>query len=366
MSPEKLMDVYMNRYWSATVKKIKPYTPGEQPKDRRYIKLNTNENPYPPSPGVIEAIKLAANDTLRLYPDPSCEELRATIAQYCNLRKEQIFAGNGSDELLAFSFPAFFEPAGKPVIFAEVTYSFYPVYAVLFNTNYQLIPVDDEFNVPVEGYFQENGGIIIANPNAPTGIGIPLDSIEAILDKNEDSVVIIDEAYIDFGGQSALPLIDDYPNLLVIRTLSKSHSLAGLRVGYAAGNEGLIEGITRIKDSVNSYTLDRLALVGAREAIADDAYFQSTRSKIIKTRKRVSVALAGMGFQVIPSQANFIFISSERCPAGDLFRQLRGKGILVRYFDKPKIDNFIRVTVGTDPEMDCFLEAIAVICDQRI
>jgi histidinol-phosphate aminotransferase len=356
----------MSRYWSATVKNIKPYIPGEQPKDRRYIKLNTNENPYPPSPNVIEAIKLAANDTLRLYPDPSCEELRVTIARYCNLRKEQIFAGNGSDELLAFSFPAFFEPAGKPVIFAEVTYSFYPVYAVLFNTNYRLISVDEEFNVPEEGYCQENGGIIIANPNAPSGIGITRDSIKAILDRNEDSVVIIDEAYIDFGGQSALPLIDDYPNLLVIRTLSKSHSLAGLRVGYAAGDEGLIEGITRIKDSINSYTLDRLALVGAREAIRDEAYFQSTRSKIIKTRNRVSAALAGMGFQVIPSQANFIFISNERCPARELFRQLREKGILVRYFDKPKIDNFIRVTVGTDPEMDSFLEAIAVICDQRI
>jgi histidinol-phosphate aminotransferase len=357
---------YMNRYWSKAVKNIKPYIPGEQPKDRRYIKLNTNENPYPPSPGVIEAIKLAANDTLRLYPDPCCEELRTTIARCYNLRKEQIFAGNGSDELLAFSFPAFFEPAGKPIIFAEITYSFYPVYAALFNTNYRLISVDEEFNVPVEGYCQENSGIIIANPNAPTGIGISRESIKAILDKNEDSVVIIDEAYIDFGGQSALPLINDYPNLLVIRTLSKSHSLAGLRVGYAAGDEGLIEGLTRIKDSINSYTLDRLALVGAREAIRDGAYFQSTRSKIIETRKRVSAELAQMGFQVIPSQANFIFISSQRCAARELFRQLREKGILVRYFDKPKIDNFIRVTIGTDPEMDCFLEAIAVICDQRI
>jgi histidinol-phosphate aminotransferase len=356
----------MNRYWSKAVKNIKPYTPGEQPKDRRYIKLNTNENPYPPSPAAIAAIKLAVNDTLRLYPDPCCEELRATIAQCYNLRKEQIFAGNGSDELLAFSFPAFFEPAGKPILFAEVTYSFYPVYAALFNTNYRLVPVDEEYNVSLEGYSRENGGIIIANPNAPTGIGISCDSIKTILERNEDSVVVIDEAYIDFGGQSALPLINDYSNLLVIRTLSKSHSLAGLRVGYAAGDEGLIEGIRRIKDSINSYTLDRLALVGAREAIRDSAYFQSTRSRIIKTRTRVATALAAMGFQVIPSQANFIFISSPRCPACELFRQLREKGILVRYFDKPKIDNFIRVTIGTDPEMDCFLEAIAVICGKRI
>jgi histidinol-phosphate aminotransferase len=315
---------------------------------------------------VIEAIKLAANETLRLYPDPSCEELRTTIARCFNLRKEQIFAGNGSDELLAFSFPAFFEPAGKPIIFAEITYSFYPVYAALFKTNYRLIPVDEEFNVPLEGYRQENGGIIIANPNAPTGIGITRKSIESILDRNKDTVVIIDEAYIDFGGDSALSLINDYPNLLVIRTLSKSHSLAGLRVGYAAGDEGLIEAITRIKDSMNSYTLDRLALVGAREAIQDDPYFQSTRAKIMKTRKRVSAALQGLGFRVIPSQANFIFISNESCPARELFRQLREGGILVRYFDKPKIDNFIRVTIGTDQEMDCFLEAIAIICGRRI
>jgi histidinol-phosphate aminotransferase len=351
----------MSRYWSDKVKNIKPYIPGEQPKDRKYIKLNTNENPYPPSPRVIEAIKNAADETLRLYPDPMGEELRKTIAGYYRLRKNNVFIGNGSDELLAFSFLAFFEPVGKPVLFAEVTYSFYPVYAALFNINYRLIPVDEEFNILEEGYYQDNGGIIIANPNAPSGKGVSVKTIKAILSRNENSVIIIDEAYVDFGGRSAVKLINDYPNLLVIKTLSKSHSLAGLRVGYALGNEDLIEGIIRVKNSINSYTVDRLALTGAREAIKDDNYFQETRSKIMRSRERVSARLTEMGFKVIPSQANFIFISSKQCPGHVLFQRLRGKGILVRYFDKPKIDNFIRVTIGTDEEMDCFLEEIKSI-----
>jgi histidinol-phosphate aminotransferase len=356
----------MSRYWSKTVKNIKPYVPGEQPKDRKYIKLNTNENPYPPSMKAIDAIKLAANETLRLYPDPSGDELRETIAAYFRIKKENVFIGNGSDELLAFCFPAFFEPAGLPILFAEITYSFYPVYAEFFHTPYRLIPVDDEFNVSVEGYFQENGGIIIANPNAPSGKCFSLEDIEKILQHNESNVVILDEAYVDFGGQSAVGLINCYPNVLVIRTLSKSHSLAGLRVGYALGSSELIEGITRVKDSINSYTVDRLAQTGAREAIKDDAYFQETRSKIIKTRQRVSSRLKDWGFRVIPSQANFIFVSNPQCPGCILFQKLREKGILVRYFDKPKIDNFLRVTIGTDEEMDCFLAAIAVICEKQI
>lgn len=356
----------MSKYWSQTVKNIKPYVPGEQPKDRKYIKLNTNENPYPPSRKAIDAIKLAANDTLRLYPDPSGDELRDTIAAVSGLERENVFIGNGSDEVLAFCFPAFFEPAGLPVLFAEITYIFYPVYAEFFHTPYRLVPVDDEFNVPVDGYFQENGGIIIANPNAPSGKDVSPEVIEKILQQNENSVVIIDEAYIDFGGQSAACLINRYPNLLVIRTLSKSHSLAGLRVGYALGNKELVEGITRVKDSINSYTVDRLAQAGAREAIKDDAYFLETRSKIIKTRERVSARLKSLGFRVIPSQANFIFVSNEQCPGRVLFQKLREKGILVRYFDKPKIDNYLRVSIGTDEEMDSFLEAVAVICEKRI
>jgi len=356
----------MSRYWSKTVKEIKPYVPGEQPKDRKYVKLNTNENPYPPSPQAIDAIKAAANDTLRLYPDPSGDELRDTIASSFGLKRENVFIGNGSDELLAFSFPACFEPSGLPILFAEITYSFYPVYAAFFQTPYRLIPVDDAFNIPVEGYFQENGGIIIANPNAPTGKGVSLSDIEKILKKSEKSVVILDEAYIDFGGQTAAGLINRYPNLLVIRTLSKSYSLAGLRVGFALGSAELIEGIIRVKDSINSYTVDRLAQAGAREAIKDNAYFQETRSKIIRTRERVAASLSKMGFQVIPSQANFIFASSKQYPGALLFQKLREQGILVRYFDKPKIDNFIRVTIGTDEEMDRFIDAVASICEKRI
>lgn len=356
----------MSRYWSKIVREIKPYVPGEQPKDRKYIKLNTNENPYPPSPQAIDAIKAAANETLRLYPDPSGDELRDTIAASFGLKRENVFIGNGSDELLAFSFPAFFEPSGLPILFAEITYSFYPVYAAFFQTPYRLIPVDDAFNIPVEGYFQENGGIIIANPNAPTGKGVPSSDIKKILQKNEKSAVILDEAYIDFGGETAAGLVSRYPNLLVIRTLSKSYSLAGLRVGFALGSAELIEGIIRIKDSINSYTVDRLAQAGAREAIKDDAYFQETRSKIIRTRERVAVSISKMGFHVIPSQANFIFIASPQYPGALLFQQLREQGILVRYFDKPKIDNFIRVTIGTDEEMDRFIDAVASLCEKKI
>lgn len=354
----------MSKYWSRTVRDIKPYVPGEQPKDRKYIKLNTNENPYPPSPKAVRAIVQAANDTLRLYPDPSADELRDTIAACYGLKRENVFIGNGSDELLAFCFPAFFETEGKPVLFADITYSFYPVYAEFFNTPYRLIEADDEFNIPVEGYFQANGGIIIANPNAPTGKGMSLEDIEKVLKQNDNSVVILDEAYVDFGGQSAVDLISRYPNLLVIRTLSKSYSLAGLRVGFALGSEELIEGIIRVKDSINSYTVDRLAQAGAREAVKDDAYFQLTRSKIMKTRERVSAKLKELDFRVIPSQANFIFVSHRQCPGRVLFQKLREKGILVRYFDKPKIDNYLRVSIGTEEEMDRFLEAVAVICEK--
>ncbi|HOC59646.1 MAG TPA: histidinol-phosphate transaminase [Smithellaceae bacterium] len=348
----------MNRFWSQTIKNITPYVPGEQPKDRQYIKLNTNENPYPPSPKALDAIRRATDETLRLYPDPDGKELRNDIAHRFDLKKNNVYIGNGSDELLAFCFPAFFEPTGQPVLFADITYSFYPVYAAFFQIPYQLIPVDDEFNIPLEGYFQDNGGIIVANPNAPSGKGVALEDIEVILQHNESHVVILDEAYVDFGGRTAAGLIDRYPNLLVIRTLSKSHALAGLRVGFILGNEELIEGIIRVKDSINSYTVDRLAQAGALQALQDDAYFQETRRKIINTRERISEELKKMGCRVIPSEANFIFISHPHRPGRELFLRLREKGILVRYFDKPKIDNFLRVSIGTDEEMDCFLAAL--------
>jgi len=356
----------MSRYLSQLVRAITPYVPGEQPKDRKYIKLNTNENPYPPSPRAIQAIIAAANDTLRLYPDPSCDELCGTIARLFGLKRENVFAGNGSDELLAFCFPAFFEPAGRPIFFADVTYSFYPVYAEFFRIPYKLIEADAQLRVPIDGYFQENGGIIIANPNAPTGRGLSVDDVEKILQKNENSVVIMDEAYIDFGGVSAVSLIAGYPNLLIIRTLSKSHSLAGLRAGFAMGAAGLIEGLTRVKDSVNSYTVDRLAQAGAHEAMEDEAYFLETRAKIINTRGRVSARLEKMGFTVIESLANFVFITNPVYPARELFSRLRQGGILVRYFDKPKIDNYLRVTIGTDDEMERFLAALEEICQERV
>ena len=348
----------MSKYWKEIVKNIEPYIPGEQPGDKRYIKLNTNENPYPPSPGVIEAIRQAANENLRLYPDPNCEELRETIAGYFGLRKEEVFVGNGSDEILAFSFLAFFNH-GRPVLFPDITYSFYKVYAELFQVDYKLIPIDEEFIIPVEEFYAENNGIIIPNPNAPTGRFLPVDAFIEIFKHNADSVVIIDEAYIDFGGESAAVIIKEYPNLLIIQTFSKSRSLAGLRVGFCVGHKDLIEGIRRVKNSFNSYTLDRLAVAGAIEAIRDENYFQETRSKIINTRERVSARLIEMGFNVIPSKANFIFISHPEVYAANLFHGLKNRGVLVRYFKKPRIDNFLRVTIGIDEEMDCFLDIIA-------
>ena len=347
----------MSKYWTDLVKTIKPYVPGEQPKNQQFIKLNTNENPYPPSPRVIEAIQSVTNDTLRLYPDPNCDVFCHALAKYFNLKREQIFVGNGSDEVLAFVFPAFFV-GEKPILFPDITYSFYPVYSEMFKVQYETVPVDDDFAIPVKGFCKDNGGILIPNPNAPTARQIPLEDIRTILSENLDQVVVIDEAYVDFGGDSAVGLIDEFPNLLVVQTLSKSRSLAGLRVGYALGHVDLIEGLNRVKNSINSYTLDRLALAGATEAINDDAYFQTTRTQIIKTRERVVNQLNSLAFTVIPSTANFIFIRHESRKAKDLQAQLRERGILVRYFDKPRIDNYLRVSIGSDSEMDAFIEAL--------
>jgi len=350
----------MSKYWSDFVKNIEPYVPGEQPRDRQYIKLNTNENPYPPSPLVLEAVRRAADESLRLYPDPTCDELRDTVAQYFGLKKSQVFIGNGSDELLAFSFMAFFKDR-KPILFPDITYSFYPVYCNLFNIEYSLIPLDDEFFIPVDMFCTENGGIVIPNPNAPTSRLLPVDSIRRILDANAETVVIIDEAYIDFGGESAVKLIGAYPNLMVIQTLSKSRSLAGLRVGFALGNEELVEGLDRVKNSINSYTIDRIALAGASAAMKDEAYFRETRQKVMDTRERTAAQLVKMGFKVLDSGANFIFVSHPLFKADELFKGLRENGILVRYFNKPRIDNYLRVSIGSDAEMDGFLKAIEEI-----
>jgi len=354
----------LSKYWSKRALGLEPYIPGEQPKDKKYIKRNTNENPYPPSPKVLAAIKAAANDSLKLYPDPEGEELRSTIADYYGLKKEEVFVGNGSDEILAFAFMAFFDP-GRPILFPDITYSFYPVYAKLCNLNYEQIALNPDFSLPVNQFFRENGGIIFPNPNAPTGRAVTLNEIEEILRYNGNSVVIIDEAYIDFGGTSSIRLISQYPNLLVVQTLSKSRSLAGLRVGYALGNENLIGALNTIKNSFNSYTLDRLALAGAKEAIKDEEYFQQIRKKIMATRKEVSDELLKLGFKVVPSQANFVFISHPIFPAQKIFQQLKERAVLVRYFKQSRIDNYLRVSIGSDEEMKIFLQRIKEIIQDK-
>ena len=350
----------MSKFWSPLTASLVPYVPGEQPKDKTYIKLNTNENPYPPSPKVTGAITGAANADLRLYPDPTCDVLVQAAANYYGLPAEQVFVGNGSDEILAFAFAAFFDPA-KKLLFPDITYSFYKVYAKLYGLQTELIPLDEQFNVQVEAYHSDNGGIIIPNPNAPTAQLLPLEDIRTLLESNPNQAVIIDEAYIDFGGQSAVELITDYPNLLVVQTLSKSRSLAGLRVGFAFGSKELIEGLNRIKNSFNSYTLDRLALAGAVASFEDDAYFRETTAKVIATRERVTEQLLAIGFKVTDSKANFVFISHKAIAAKDIFQQLRDKGVLVRYFDQPRIDEYLRVSIGTDEEMDAFIQAVQEI-----
>jgi histidinol-phosphate aminotransferase len=347
----------MSKYWSEIVRNIEPYVPGEQPQDKKYIKLNTNENPYGPSPKVIEAIKKAADDDLRLYPDPTCDTLCSAIAKYYNLQKDQIFAGNGSDEILAFCFQAFFNP-GNPILFPDITYSFYPVFSQLYKIDYRPVPLDDEFNIRIEGFFIDNGGIIFPNPNAPTGTYLKLELIRDILAHNMNNVVIVDEAYIDFGGESAVKLINEYPNLLVVQTLSKSRSLAGMRGGYALGHRDLIEALSRIKNSFNSYTLDRPAIVGGVEAIKDEAYFQENKRKVINTRERVSIKLCESGFKVLESKANFVFISHPLYSGKEIFLELKRRGILVRHFSMPRIEEYLRVSIGTDEDMDRFLKAI--------
>ena len=350
----------MKKYWSNRIKELEAYVPGEQPKDRRYIKLNTNENPYPPSPKAVEAMQGAIGDEMRLYPDPECSAVVEAIAQRFGIKKEQIFVGNGSDEVLAMCFPAFFD-GDKPILFPDITYSFYPVYADLYQVPYETVPLSEDFTVPVDKMLQTNGGVIIANPNAPTGIALPLEAIERIAAGNLDSVVIVDEAYVDFGGESALPLINKYPNVLVVRTTSKAYSLAGLRVGWAMGNENLISALNTVKNSINSYTLDRVAIAGGAAAIADEAYFKACCDKVIATRERSIAALTELGFRCLPSSANFIFAGPSAIAADELFVKLREKGVLVRYFKKPRINGFLRISVGTDEEMNALLAAIKEI-----
>ena len=347
----------MKEFWSNRIRGITPYTPGEQPKNRTFIKLNTNENPYPPSPKAVEAIQEAAGEGLRLYPDPEGTPLIQALARRTGLQENQIFVGNGSDEVLAFAFQAFFDE-GSTIVFPDITYSFYPVYANLFGIRCRTIPLREDFTLPVEQFLGDNDGVVIANPNAPTGIELAQESIRRILEGNPDKVVIVDEAYVDFGGVSALPLIDEYPNLLVVQTASKSRALAGLRVGFVFGNANLIAGINCVKNSINSYTLDRLAIAGATASVEDEDYFQAQRRRVMDTRERTAARLRALGFTVLPSQSNFIFVSHPTVPAKTLFAGLREAGILVRYFAQPRIDNYLRITIGTDEEMEALAAAL--------
>lgn len=347
----------MNRYWSIRIQNIIPYTPGEQPRDRKFIKLNTNECPYPPSPKAIESIRMAAGDSLRLYPDPECVELRSAIAKREGLDISQVFCGNGSDEILAFAFQAFFDP-DKDVVFPKITYSFYPVYTDFFGLNRREVPMNPDFSDPIDLLCGQSGGVVLANPNAPTGIAVGLDTVEKLLRANPDVVVIVDEAYIDFGAESAVKLIGRYPNLLVVQTTSKSRALAGLRVGWAMGDAGLIDGLRCVRDSINSYTVDRLAQAGAAAAIEDEEYFQLIRRRVMGTRERTESALKGKGFTVLPSQANFLFISHPGCKGKMLLEGLRERGVLVRWWDKPEIKDWLRISIGTDEEMSALTAAL--------
>ena len=345
------------RFWSERIKSAIPYVPGEQPRDRKFIKLNTNECPYPPSPKVIEAIRAAAGDSLRLYPDPECVELRSAIAKREGLDISQVFCGNGSDEILAFAFQAFFAP-DKDVVFPKITYSFYPVYTDFFGLRRREVPMNPDFSDPIDLLCGQNGGVVLANPNAPTGIAVGLDTVEKLLQANPDVVVIVDEAYVDFGAESAVKLIGQYPNLLVIQTTSKSRALAGLRVGWAMGDAGLIDGLRCVRDSINSYTVDRLAQAGAAAAIGDEEYFQSIRRRVMDTRARTEKAIKVKGFTVLPSQANFLFVSHPKCKGRTLLDGLRERGVLVRWWDKPEIQNWLRISIGTSGEMDALTAAL--------
>jgi histidinol-phosphate aminotransferase len=354
----------MSKFWSPLVHDLVPYIPGEQPKNANLVKLNTNENPFGPSPKVIEAIQAELNDNLRLYPDPEGQALKATIATYHGIKADQVFLGNGSDEVLAHVFFALFQQ-DQPILYPDISYSFYPVYCGLYGIKARKVPLNDEFAIDPDDYNQPNGGVIFPNPNAPTGRYLNLTEIAVVLKANPDRVVVIDEAYIDFGGETAINLIDLYPNLLVTQTLSKSRSLAGLRVGFAAGNAELIEALNRVKDSFNSYPLDRLALAGAQAAYEDDDWFQDSRNGVIRERERVSECLHKLGFEVLPSRANFVFARHPQWAGFDLANGLREQGVIVRHFNKPRINEFLRITIAKAPQNDALLEALKTLCNSR-
>jgi histidinol-phosphate aminotransferase len=343
----------MSRYWNSIVSKLEPYVHGEKQRVQNLIKLNTNEHPYGPSPKVLAAIAAQTNDSLRLYPDPTALELREAIAGRFGLTAAQVFVGNGSDEVLGHAFHALLKH-DAPILFPDITYSFYPVYCGLYEIAYKAVPLDENFKIRVQDYLPEGqaraGGIIFPNPNAPTGIAQPLDQIERVIAGNPDIVVVVDEAYVDFGAQTAAGLIARYPNLLVVHTMSKAYSLAGLRVGFALGHPDLIQGLDRVKNSFNSYPLDRLALAGAQAAVLDQTYFEQARDAVVRSRVALTDDLRSLGFEVLPSAANFVFVRHPAYSGEALASALRARNILVRHFKLGRISNHLRITIGTDEQ----------------
>lgn len=343
------------RNWEENVRKVVPYVPGEQPKERNLIKLNTNENPYPPSPKVEQALREMNIDCMRLYPDPAAHLLVKAIADFYHLQEDQVFVGVGSDDVLAMTFMTFFN-SKKPILFPDITYSFYDVWADMLRIPYKTIPLKEDFTIEPEDYFRENGGIIFPNPNAPTGVELPLIQIEKIIQANPDVIVVVDEAYVDFGAESALSLIDKYDNLLVVQTFSKSRGMAGMRIGYAVGNPVLIKYMNDVKYSFNSYTMDQTTIALGKAAVEDKEYFETTVNKVVETREWTKKELSRLGFVFGDSKTNFIFASHKECPARELFVALRKANIIVRYFDKPRIDNYLRITIGTQEQMETLVK----------
>lgn len=355
----------MSRFWSQLVHDLDPYVPGEQPRREGIIKLNTNELPYGPSPNVFNAIQLAASDSLRRYPDPQSRDLSQAIATYHGVEIDQVFVGNGSDEVLAHGFAALFDRS-KPILMPDITYGFYEAYCRLFGLTSIRIPLDEAMQIVVDDYRRTSGGIVVANPNAPTGIALNLGEISELLSKNSHVPVIIDEAYVDFGGETAIPLIADWANLLVVRTMSKSRGLAGLRIGYALGDRGLIEGLRRVKDSFNSYPLGSLAQAAGLASIKDEAYFAASCGQVIRDREWLQAGLKSLGFAVLPSSANFVFCRHTMRSAGALAEQLRAAGIYIRHFDAPRVSDYLRITVGSQSEIDLLLDQLEQLVSHKV
>lgn len=351
----------MSKFWSNIVHKLTPYVPGEQPQLNNLVKLNTNENPYGPSPKVIAALQAEAAETLRLYPDPNSDKLKTAISEYYGLQANQVFVGNGSDEVLAHVFQALLKH-DRPLLFPDISYSFYPVYCGLYEIEFETVPLNASFEIDIKDYDRPNGGIIFPNPNAPTGVPLALSEIEKLLKINTESVVVIDEAYVDFGTESAVKLINIYPNLLVTQTFSKARSLAGLRVGFALGHSSLIAALVRVKDSFNSYPIDRFAEAGAAAAMQDTAYFEQTREKVMASRVALIKGLQALNFEVLPSGANFIFAKHKTRDGAELTEKLREKNIVIRHFKKPaRISPYLRITIGTDAEIKQIITALSAI-----